>query len=140
MATGLHGYNHGLTTSTKGMALQVAVVSGLDVSPGAAAACTVDDFKSNFVRSVITAALGVLTVQLNQPYPAALHCAPSISSTSAVTDLIHARYKDGSYNASTGTFEVHLVNDDDSGAGVAVAGAAANRLLLVMYCQRYTNI
>lgn len=136
----LHSYNHGLVTSTKGMAIEVAVVTNLDISPAADAECDVDDFKSNLVQSVIHSATGVLDVQLNQPYPASLTCFPSISASGATQDLIHARYVDGSYNPSAGTFQVVLTNDDDSGAGVAVAGGAANELTLLMFCQRYTNL
>lgn len=136
----LHSYNHGLVTSTKGVALQAAVVTGLNVSPAADAACTVDDYKSNFVQSVIHSATGVLDVQLNQPYPASLTCIPSISASGATQDLIHPRYVDGSYDSSAGTFQVVLTNDDDSGAGVAVAGGAANELTLLMICQRYTTL
>lgn len=136
----LHSYNHGLVTSTKGVALQAAVVTNLDISPAADAACDVNDFKSNFVQSVIHSATGVLDVQLNQPYPASLTCMPSISAAAAAHDLIHPRYVDGSYDASLGTFQVVLTNDDDSGAGVAVAGGAANELTLFMICQRYSNL
>lgn len=136
----LHGYNHGLVTSTKGMAIEAAVVTGLDITPAADAECTVDDFKSNLVQSVIHSATGVLDVQLNQPYPAALTCVPSISASAATQDLIHPRYVDDSYDPDAGTFQVVLTDDDDSGAGVAVAGGAANALTLLLFCQRYRNL
>lgn len=136
----LHSYNHGLVTSTKGMAIEAAVVTGLDVAPGAEAECTVDDFKSNLVESVIHSATGVLDVQLRQPYPASLTCVPSISASGATQDLIFPRYVDDSYDPTTGAFQVVLTNDDDSGAGVAVAGGATNELTLLMFCQRYKNL
>ena len=136
----MHSYNHGLVTSAKGAAIQCAVVTNLDITPAADAECDVDDFASNFVDTVITAATGIYDVQLKQPYPASLTCVPSISLATATTDLIHARYVDGSYDPEEGTFQVVLVNDDDSGAGVAVAGGAANELTLLMFCQRYTSL
>jgi hypothetical protein len=135
-----HSYNHGLVSSAKGAALQFAVVSNLDIAPAADAECDVSDFASNFVESVIHSATGVLDVQLRQPFPADLHCIPSISASAATQDLIHARYVDGSYDATDGTFQVVLTNDDDAGAGVAVAGGAANELVLLMICQRYTTL
>lgn len=134
----LHAYNHGLVTSSKGATIEFAKVTGLNVAP--VGACTVDDYASNFVQSVTHTATGVYSVQLNKPYPAALTCLPSISSTSPTTDLIFARYKDASYSPTAGTFEVHLVNDDDAGAGVAVAGLAANELTLLMIGKRYNNL
>lgn len=136
-----HSYNHGLVTSSKGMAIEFVKVTGLDVAPGAAAECTVDDGNSNLVESVIHSATGVYDFQLNLPYPPSVVAViPAISSTSAVTDLIHPRYDNGSYNATTGTFSVHLVNDDDVGPGVAVAGGANDELMLILVFGRYTNI
>lgn len=136
-----HSYNHGLVTSTKGMAIEFVKITGLNVSAGASAACTVDDGNSNLVLKCIHGATGVYTVTLNKPYPyMMLACVPAISSASATTDLIHARYKDASYSNTAGTFEIHLINDDDSGAGVAVAGGAANELHLMLVFGRYKHI
>jgi hypothetical protein len=136
-----HSYNHGLVTSSKGVAIEFVKITGLDVAPAADAECTVADGNSNLISSCIHGATGVYTITLNKPYPPRLlACIPSISSTSAVTDLVHARYNNGSYSASAGTLEIHLVNDDDAGAGVAVAGGANDELMLVLAFERYTNI
>lgn len=133
---GYHSYNHGLVTSSKGLAIEFVKITGLD-----GATQTVDDGDSNLVLSCEKGATGVYTITLNKPYPPKLLlCHPSISSTSATTDLIHARYTDSSYSATAGTFTVHLVNDDDSGAGVAVDGGAANILTLVLVFNRYNNL
>ncbi len=136
-----HSYNHGLVTSSKGLAIEFVKVTGLNVAPGASALCTVDDGDSGLVFKCVHGATGIYTFTLNKPYPPKiLLCIPSISSTSATTDLIIPRYKDASYSSTAGTFEVHLVNDDDSGAGVAVAGGAANELNLVLVFNRYKNL
>lgn len=139
--SGFHSYNHGLVTSSKGMALEFVAVSNLDISPAADAACDVDDGHSNLVLSVIHSATGVYDVTLNKPYPPGLVAVvPALSQTSATTDLIHPRYDNAGYNATTGTFTVFLVNDDDSGAGVAVDGGADDVLSLILVFQRYTNL
>lgn len=139
-----HSYNHGLVTSTKGLAIEAAKITALDVAAGTGSThyCTVaEQGNSNLIAHVEHTSTGIYTVQLNLPYPPALViCIPSISSTSATTDLIHARYTDGSYSATAGTFEIELINDDDSGAGVAVAGGSANELHLLMMFRRYTNV
>lgn len=134
-----HSYNHGLVTSSKGLAIEFVNITDLDVTPAADAECTVDDGHSNLISSVIHSATGVLDVTLNKPYPPVLVAViPSISSTSPTTDLIHARYDNGSYNPDTGTLKLHLINDDDSGAGVAVAGGANDELMVILVFQRYT--
>lgn len=136
-----HSYNHGLVTSSKGMAIEFVKVTGLDVAPGASAACTVDDANSNLVLSVIHSATGVYDFTLNKPYPPSLLAViPAISSTSATTDLIHPRYDNESYSASAGTFSIHLINDDDAGAGVAVAGGADDELMVILVFGRYTTL
>lgn len=136
-----HSYNHGLVTSSKGMAIEFVKVTNLDISPAADAECDVDDGNSNLIDTVIHSATGIYDFQLNLPYPPTMvACIPTVSSTSATTDLIHARYNNASYDASAGTFSIHLINDDDSGAGVAVAGGADDELMLVLVFGRYTNI
>jgi hypothetical protein len=135
-----HSYNHGMVSSAKGVAVEFAVVTGLDVSPAADAECTVNDLKSNFVDTVIHSATGVYDVQINKPYPAELYCVAQLSAAAVAHDLLHARYVDDSYDPDAGTFQVVITNDDDNGAGVAAAGLSTNQLMLFMYCQRYTNI
>lgn len=138
---GFHSYNHGLVTSSKGMAIEFVKITNLDITPAADAACDVDDGNSNLVSSVLHTATGIYSVQLNKPYPPSVVAViPAISSTSATTDLIHPRYNNGSYSASAGTFEIHLINDDDSGAGVAVDGGADDELMLVLVFARYSNM
>lgn len=131
-----HSYNHGLVTSTKGMAIEFVKITDLHLATQA-----VNDGNSNLVLSCTKGATGIYTITLRKPWPPfLLACVPSISSTSAVTDLIHPRYKDASYSATAGTFEVHLINDDDVGPGVAVDGASANELHLMLVFERYKRI
>lgn len=136
-----HSYNHGLVTSAKGLAIEFVKLTGLDISPAADAELTVDDGNSNLIASAITAATGVITVTLNKPYPPALLAViPSLSQTSATTDLTHARYDNAGYDPDTGVFTIYLVNDDDSGAGVAVAGGADDELCMILVFHRYTTL
>lgn len=138
-----HSYNHGLVTSSKGLAIEFAKITDLDVSAGSGSShyATVEEQgNSNFIQFVEHTSTGVYTFQFNKPYPPFLVvCLPAISSTSPTTDLIHARYADGSYDETLGTLVVHLVNDDDAGAGVAVAGGATNELHLIMVFSRYSS-
>lgn len=131
-----HSYNHGLVTSSKGLAIEFVKVTGLNTSPN-----TVDDGDSGLILSCTKGATGIYTFTLNKPYPPKMLAVfPSITSTSATTDLIHARYKDASYSSTAGTFEIHLINDDDSGAGVAVDGGSANELHVILVFNRYKNL
>jgi hypothetical protein len=136
-----HSYNHGLVTSSKGCAIEFVKVTGLNVAPGAAATCTVDDGASNLVRSVIHASTGVFNVQLNQPFPPdLLGVIPAISNADGTTDLVHPAYDSATYDADLGTFTIRLMNDDDSGAPVLVAGGATDELSLILVFKRYTTL
>lgn len=136
-----HSYNHGLVTSSKGLAIEFVKVSGLNVAPGASALCTVDDGDSGLVLKCVHTATGIYTFTLVKPYPPKLLIvSPDITSTSPTTDLIHARYLENSYNSTTGVFEIHLINDDDVGPGVAVAGSATNQLHVMLVFNRYKNL
>lgn len=134
-----HSYNHGLVTSSKGLAIEFLKITGLNVAVGQN--CTVDDGDSGLVLRCVHTATGVYTLTFTKPYPPKiLAVIPSISSTSATTDLIHARWTDGNYNSTAGTMELHLINDDDVTTGVAVDGAAANWLNVVLIFNRYKNL
>lgn len=131
-----HSYNHGLVTSSKGLAIEFVKITGLND-----ATQTVDDGDSGIITSCTKGATGVYTITFAKPRPPKiLVCMPSISSVSATTDLIHARWTDNDYNATTGVMTIHLVNDDDAGAGVAVDGASTNILNLVLVFNRYKNL
>jgi hypothetical protein len=126
-----HSYNHGLVTSSKGLAIEFVKITGLN-----GATQTVDDGDSGIVTSCAKGATGIYTITLAKPRPPKLlACIPSISS-----DMIFARYKDASYNATAGTLEIHLINDDDAAAGVAVDGASTNELHVILIFNRYKNL
>lgn len=133
MAT--HAYNHGLVTSMKGPAIEAVRITGLNSSP-----CTIaEQCRSNFVLSA-TIASGVVTIQLNLPYPPALiGCWPAVSSDDATTDIITARYDAASYNATAGTLVINLSNDDDAGAPAAASPSATDELHVLMLFRRYTT-
>ena len=134
-----HSYNHGLVTSSKGLAIEFVKITGLNVANGSN--CTVDDGDSGLVLKCVHTATGVYTLTLTKPYPPkVLAVIPSISSTSPTTDLIHARWTDSNYSATAGTMEIELINDDDAGTPGAVDGLAANVLNLVLVFNRYKNL
>lgn len=132
---GLHSYNHGVVTSMKGPAIEAFRITGMHTSP-----CTVaDQCKANLVASV-TIATGVVTVQLNQPYPPALvACFTQYGSASATEDIITARPREAGYTASTGVLLIDLSNDDDVADPVAASPAAADELHVMAIFRRYTT-
>jgi hypothetical protein len=134
-----HSYNHGLVTSSKGLAIEFIKITGLNVA--VSGLCTVDDGDSGLVLKCVHTATGVYTLTFTKPYPPkVLAVIPSISSTSPTTDLIHARWTDGNYSSSAGTLELELINDDDAGTPVATDGLAANWLNVVLVFNRYKNL
>lgn len=137
---GLHSYNHGLVTSSKGKAIEFVKVTDLDETPGAAVLCTVDDGDSNLILQVIHSATGTFDVYLNKPYPPKLLvCLPDMSSAAGITDL-DAAYKSGSYDATTGVFTVFVSNDDGDGTPALADGAATDELHMMLVFSRYTTL
>jgi hypothetical protein len=129
-----HSYNHGIVTSAKGLALESVTITGMDASP-----CTVDEqFNSNLVDEV-TISTGVVSIQLNAPYPPRCKAIAGYTSALATTDIITPRVKSDGYDADTGILTVYLSNDDDSGAPVAASPAAADELTVFLMCGRYTH-
>lgn len=136
----MHSYNHGLVTSSKGAAIEFVKVTGLDVSPAADAECTVDDCRAGLIDTVIHSATGVYDFQLTLPYPPSLvACIPAISNADGTTDLVFPAYDSATYDSALGTFTVRLMNDDDTGAPVLVAGGATDELHLILVFRRYTT-
>lgn len=131
----LHSYNHGIVTSMKGPAIEAFRVTGMNASP-----CTVaDQCKANLV-SAVTIAAGVVTVQLNQPYPpAVVACFTQYGSASATDDIIVARPREAGYTASTGQLVIDLSNDDDVAEPVAASPGAADELHVMVVFRRYTT-
>ena len=131
-----HSYNNGLHTTSKGITYDAVRVTGLNTTP-----CTIaEDCKSGLISGVTRGVTGEYVFQLTAPFPPKIvACIPHISGTSTTTDLLHARYKDASYNATTGQFTILVSDDDDSGAPIAANGAAANELMVLMAFNRYTR-
>lgn len=136
-----YSYNHGMVTPLKGVAIAACKVTGLDVTPGVAAACTVVQANAGFVLSVIHGATGIYTFTLNAPYPPhILLCHPQISNANGTTDIVIPAYKSASYVPATGVFVINLMNDDDSGAPVLVAGGATDELDVLLMFTRYSTL
>lgn len=129
-----YSYNHGIVTPMKGPSLVAFRLTGMNTSP-----CVIEDqCRAGFVRSA-TIASGVVTVQLELPYPPAIvTCNPSYSSASATTDIITARPRVNGYNATTGVLLIDLSNDNETATPAAAAPAAADELNVVVFFRRYT--
>lgn len=131
-----YSYNHGLVTAMKGAAIQAARITGLNSSP-----CTVaEQANAGFISSA-TISSGVVTLQLEAPYPPGLVIAlAQVSSDDATTDIITARVDAGGYDATAGTLIINLSDDDDSGAPIAASPSSTDELHVLMVFKRYTNI
>lgn len=131
-----HSYNNGLHTTSKGITYDAVRITGLNVTP-----CVVaEDCKSGLISGVTRAVTGEYVFQLTVPYPPKVVVVlPTMSGTTTTTDLLHARYKDNSYNATTGQFTVLVSDDDDAGAPAAANGTAVNELHVLMAFNRYTR-
>lgn len=130
-----HSYNHGLVTSSRGVAIEMVSVS----FAAAGAPTLVDGGKAGLIASVAKTSDGLYTFTLAKPYPrskvailASLSC---VDKAGAIRD---ARYVEGSYNATAGTFQVAITGDEDSPAGVDPT--ASTSLDLVMFFQRYAGL
>jgi hypothetical protein len=131
-----HSYNHGMVTSMKGPAFEAFRVSAMDASP-----CTIEEQCASGVVSAVTIASGLVTVQLVAPYPPKLViCQPTYTGTSTTTDIITARYVENSYDATAGTLQIALSNDDDSGAPAAASPAADDELHVFCIFRRYNTL
>ena len=137
---GLHSYNHGLVTSSKGMAIEFVKVTTLDETPGAAVEATVEDGNSNLILKVIHSATGTFDFYLNKPYPPSLLlCSPVMSTAAGTTDQF-STYKSGSYSATTGIFTVFLSDDDGDGTPALADGAATDEMHVTLVFSRYTTL
>lgn len=136
-----HSYNNGLHTSSKGITFDAVRVTDLDEAPGAAVECTIaEDCKSGLIDRVVHSATGTYDFYLSKPYPPKLViCLPDIDCAAATTDILEARYKQGSYDATTGKFTVLVSNDDDSGAPIAADGASTDSLHVFLSFNRYSR-
>src|SRR5688572_32548433 len=95
-----HSSNQGLTTTNKGLGINVAVITDLTED-----VCTVsEDLGSGLIASVANDDTGIYVFQLAAPYPAKLFVLPSLSNADGTTDLRHAAYETGSYDSEAGTF------------------------------------
>lgn len=131
----MHSYNHGLVTSGKGLAIEA-----VRVTFGASGAVTyVDTAKSNLFASVVKTNTGRYTFTLNKPYaPKLVSVVPAgaLSCVNAAGAVQFARYVEGSYSATAGTFEVDVSGPASAPAAVDPTSGTAMDLVLVF--QRYT--
>lgn len=127
-----HSYNNGLHTSSKGITIDAVRVTGLNL-----ATCVIaEDCKSGLVSGVTKGTTGVYTFQLTLPYPPKMVVIdPRLTSTNGATAILTPRYREGSYNPTTGQFII-----DVSNATPAAADASATaEMHVTMMFNRYTR-
>lgn len=132
----MHSYNHSLVTSGKGVVLEA-----VRVTFGASGAVTyVDTAKSNLFASVVKTATGRYTFTMNKPYApklVALVPAGALSCVNAAGAVLFARYVEGSYSPTAGTFEVDVSGPAATPAAIDPTSGTAMDLVLVF--RRYSN-
>lgn len=133
-----HSYNNGLHTTSKGITVDGARITGLNTG---GTPVVEEDCKSGLIESVSKGSTGVVTLQLSKPYPPKnVVVMPGVSNADGTTDIVFAQVKADGYDATNGTITIYLMNDDDSGAPVLVdAPAASTELHVFMMFNRYTN-
>lgn len=121
---GVHVANGRLRTSNKGVIRQVFKFAVDSLGDPTA----IKQAAANFVLSVSHPATGRYVVQLNKLYPVREIFVNAILAPTSLTDTTKwCRYKGGSYNASAGTFEIHVSKPtDDTHATTQVAVDPAN--------------
>ena len=127
-------YNNGQVTPMKGTA-----TVGCYVTFGAsgAVAALVDKGKSGFFALCVKTATGRYTFTVNSPLPASVvNVIPKLSLAASGDANRDAKYIEGSYSASAGTFEID-VRDATPALADPVNGSA---LHVEVTFQRYTNI
>lgn len=119
--------------------LKGAVLEGYRVTFGAVGAPTlVDNGRSGCITTVVRNSAGLYTFTLAVPYYAKLIAIlPSLSAVSAAGALQTARYVEGSYSPTAGTFQIAV---SDNGVPAAVEATSGTALDLVTLFQRLTNI
>lgn len=130
-----HAYNNGLHTTSKGFTVDAVRVTALNVANGQL--CTIaEDCKSGLIASVTHTAAGVYTFQLSAPFPPKyVVIKPTLSTASAAGALLNARYRNASYNATTGQFIVDVSNATPAAADPG----AAEEMMVEMHFNRYTR-
>lgn len=129
-----HSYNNGLLTTTRGCAMHA-----FRVTFGASGAPTLSDKGKSGFLTVARTAQGRYTFTIAQPRPALVVAViPSLSCVAADGAVVHARYVEGSYDATAGTFEIDTTADEDAPAAADPTSGTAMDVILVT--QRLTNL
>lgn len=130
-----HSYNQGVRTSNRGSAIEAFRVT---FAGGAGAPTLVDNGKAGLL-SVVRTSAGLYTFTIGVPVPPkfiAVLCGLScVNATGAVRT---ARYIEGSYNASAGTFQIAVTDDEATPAAIDPTDNTA--LDVVLVTQVYTTL
>lgn len=123
-----------------GTTLKGCVLEAFRFTIGVSGAPTlVDNGRSGAVASVVRNSAGLYTITLEKPYWAKLvSCIPELSCVNGAGSILEARYVEGSYSASAGTFQIVCTLDEDAPAAADSPSGTGMDVILVF--QRLTNI
>ena len=131
-----YSYNFGLLTPTKG-----AAVSAVRVAIGGSGAVgAITQAKAGFIESVTRVSAGLYRFKLasNQSRPVReLVIIPSVASQTAAGSNRKAYFDNGTYNATTGEFDVQ-VTDLTAASPVASDPVSGDSLHVLIFVERYS--
>lgn len=115
------------------------IIDAFRVTFGAAGAPTLVDNGASGLLTVALTAAGRYTFTISDPIPPKLVAViPALSCVDVTGAVRTARYVEGSYNATTGEFEIDITDDEATPAAIAPTENTALDVILVT--QRYNNL
>lgn len=129
-------YNKSIDTPLKGV-----MMSGVNVAIGATGAVgAIEQLGTNFIKTVVRVSAGLYRFTINQPIPPKrLTIMPTVASQTAAGSNRKAYYVNGTYNATTGVFDVQ-VTDLVAASPVAADPVSGDSLDVVIWAGRYKTI
>lgn len=117
-----------------------AVIDAVRVTFGASGAPTlVDGGKSGLISSVTRTSPGLYTFQLAPNYyKSFIAVLPALSCINGAGAVNTARYVEGSYSSTAGTFQIVVTDDEATPAAADPTNGVALDLLMIF--QRYSNL
>lgn len=124
----------GIATNMRGVC-----IDAFRVTFGAAGAPTLVDNGKTGLLSVVHTSEGLYTFTITSPInPKLVAVFPVLSAVNGAGAMWEARYVEGSYNATTGVFQIVVSEDEDS---VSVVDPTQNTALdVLLITQRYNTL
>lgn len=124
----------GLVTNMKGVCMDA-----FHVSIGAVGAPTLVDNGKTGLLSVVRTSAGLYTFTIVAPVnPKLVAVIPTLATILATTAMNTVRYVEGSYNASAGTFQLQVT--DDEATPIAADPPSGTAIHFLLFTQRYNNL